>query len=157
MSCWLIGDKMKRIVHLNTYILPKNRKDEIFKIDAVVDLFVNTEPFSHYTINFLQIRSEDSATCVLLGQQLAKAAKNATNSVKGTMKVVNILDTFDKIPNTTDEHRSLSLRKGEQIIISSTDFAAYLEIVLPALKSPGITVFTLKVEEVLAAVENVTR
>lgn len=148
---------MKTTVHLNTYILPTHRKDDFVKKEDRVDLHVDQDHTSHYQISYIQVKSDDSATVVLLGQQIIKAVKNAINSVKGTMKVVNILDTFDKVPKTYEERNSLTLRLGEQVIISSTDFAGYVEIVLPAAKSPGITVFTLKGEEVLAAVENVTR
>lgn len=149
---------MKTTVHLNTYILPTRRKDDIVKKEEKVDLFVDIDRTSYYNnTSYIQVKSDDSATVVLLGQQIVRAVKNAMNSVKGTMKVLNVLDTFDKVPKSHDDHKSLTLRVGEQVIVSSTDFAGYIEIVLPAIKSPGITVFTLKGEEVLAGVENITR
>lgn len=147
---------MKTIAEVDDFSLPENRKSEPVKTGYCLRLCSISNP--SYQHSYVQVTSDNSTVCVLLGQQVIKAVRNAMNTVRGCLKIVNTLDTFDKAPTSYSDQQTMGVRNGEQVIISSTDFPAFIKITVPLTDASGRDLeFTVKGEEVLAAIQNVTR
>lgn len=146
---------MKTIAEVDDFSLPESRKSEPVKTGYCLRFCSISNP--GYQHSYLQITSDNSTVCVLLGQQVTKAVRNAMNTVRGCLKIVNTLDTFDKAPTSYSDQQTMGVRNGEQVMISSTDLPTFIKITVPPSSSPGPIEFIVRGEEVLAAIQNVTR
>lgn len=146
---------MKTIAEVDDFLLPESRKSAPVKTGYCLRLCSISNP--SYQHSYVQVTSDNSTVCVLLGQQVTKAVRNAMNTVRGCLKIVNTLDTFDKAPTSYSDQQTMGVRNGEQVMISSTDLPDFVKITVPPSSSPGPIEFIVRGEEVLAAIQNVTR
>jgi hypothetical protein len=140
---------MKSINLLNTYELPETRKEEVRKLTTLLSL--SSGDYGSYIT--LGVGDDPASSTVVLGAQVAKATKNAQNTVRGCMAVQSILDTFSSMPASYDQAQKLVKRDADPVVVHSTLNSTYVAIAIPGRREPCI----VKGEEVLAAIENATR
>lgn len=142
---------MKTVNLLHLYELPEKRKDEPKKLDE--RLMLSSIETSYHN-QYISIGMEGAQDLfVVIGPQVTKATKNAANTVRGAMAVQSSVDTFTVAPTSYDQSQWMTKRDGQQVLIDSTSLQGFVAIVLPGRTQPCI----VKTDEVLAAVENVTR
>lgn len=137
---------MRSMNILHAYRLPESRRDEP-KVVEGLDLVV-----SSCEGQYIQLEV-DGAKAVITGQQLTKGAKNASNTVRGCMAVQCQLDTFESAPVDYAAQQKMVQSPAGRVAVFSTELSQFVKVYLPGREDP----VTVKVDEILAAVENATR